>query len=164
MGHREGTIYTESSKIDLPIKIQRSIQFDFCLESYGLLVNEDSMDESHVTTIGTGGISLFNRVCGNFKLYYANCQLAPSSVWRNYFECTPKNNDPYTWVDNSGLEVLRFERIASPIRKVMREAYIRQPILFRWVCKHSWIRTMLQNNHLILIPFGTHESYPYHGD
>lgn len=160
-GYREGAIYTESSKIDLRIKMDRPIQFDFCLGSYGLLINENSMDESRDTTFGTGGVSLFNRVCGSFKLYYGNCQLAPSSVWREYFKCNPKNADPYTWVDRTGTEVLRFERIASPVREIMREAYIRQPILFRWVCNKSWLRSFLQSEHLCLYPFCTQESYPY---
>lgn len=163
-GHREGTIYTESSKIDLRIKMERSIQFDFCLGSYGLLINENSMDESRDTTFGTGGVSLFNRVCGSFKLYYGNCQLAPSSVWRDYFKCNPKNDDPYTWVDKTGMEVLRFERIASPFREIMREAYIRQPILFRWICNKPWMEAFLRSEHLCLIPFGTQEPYPYLGE
>lgn len=162
--HREGTIYTESSKIDLPISVPRPIQFDACLGNYGLLINEETMYESHDTELGMGGRSLFNRVCGNMNLNYGNCQLAPSSVWRDYLECSPKDNDPYTWVDNSGLEVLRFERIASPIREIMREAYIRQPILFRWVCNKPWLEGILRSECLCLIPFGVQEPYPYLGE
>lgn len=41
-------------------------------------------------------------------------------------KCNLKNDDPYTWVDRTGMEVLRFERIASPFREIMQEAYIRQ--------------------------------------
>lgn len=163
-GYREGTIYTESSKIDFRIKMERPMQFDFCLGSYGLLINENSMDESRDTTFCTGGVSLFNRVCGSFKLYYGNCQLAPSSVWRDYFKCNPKNDDPYTWVDRTGMEVLRFERIASPFREIIQEAYIRQPILFRWICNKPWMEAFLRSEHLCLIPFGTQEPYPYLGE
>ncbi|MBQ6040795.1 MAG: hypothetical protein IJL32_08505 [Oscillospiraceae bacterium] len=163
-GHKEGVIYTESSKIDLPIKRQRSIHFDSCIGNYGLLISEVVMDESRDTTIGTGGISLFNRLCGSFRLYFGNCQLAPSSVWKNCFDCKPKRSNPYLWENRSGLEVLRFERIASPVRETMREAYIRQPILFRWVCKKSWLKNTLLKEHLCLFPFGSHESYPFFGD
>ena len=162
--YREGTIYIESSKIDLPISMPRPIQFDSCLGNYGLLINEETMYESHDSELGMGGRSLFNRICGHMNLYFGNCQLAPSSVWRDYLECRPKDNDPYTWVDNSGIEVLRFERIVSPIREIMREAYIRQPILFRWICNKSWLGDFLRNNHLCLIPFGTQEPYPYLGE
>lgn len=162
--HRGGTIYTESSKIDLPISMPRPIKFDSCLGNYGLLINEETMYESHDTEVGMGGRSLFNRVCGNMNLNFGNCQLAPSLVWKDYFECSPKDNDPYTWVDSSGVEVLRFERIASPIREIMREAYIRQPILFRWICNKSWLGDFLRSNHLCLIPFGVQEKYPYLGD
>lgn len=163
-GYREGVIYTESTKIDWPIKMRRPIMFDACIGNYGLLINEGSMDESSNTTIGIGGLSLFNRVCGNFMLYFGNCQLAPSSVWRDLFDCKPTENDPYTWADQSGQKVLHFERIASPVREIMREAYIRQPILFRWVCDKSWINTMLQSEHLCLISLCSQEPYPVLGD
>ena len=162
--YREGTIYIESSKIDLPINMPRPVKFDVCLGNYGLLINEETMYESHDTDLGMGGRSLFNRVCGNMNLNFGNCQLAPSSAWRDYLECCPKDNDPYTWVDNSGLEVLRFERIASPSREIMREAYIRQPILFRWICNKSWLGNFLRNNHLCLVPFRSQEPYPYLGE
>ena len=162
--HRGGTIYTESSKIDLPIDLPRPINFDACFGSYGLLINEEAMYESLDTELGMGGRSLFNRVCGNMNLYFGNCQLAPSSAWRDYLECVPKDNDPYTWVDKSGKEVLHFERIAAPVREIMREAYIRQPILFRWICNKSWLGDFLRTKHLCLIPFGVQEKYPYLGD
>jgi len=132
------------------------------LHFYG--ISEDAMDESRDTTIGTGGLSLFNRLCGNLRLNFGNCQLAPSSVWRNCFDCKPKSDNPYIWENCSGSEVLRFERIASPVRETMREAYIRQPILFRWVCNKFWLKSILQKEHLSLIPFGSKESYPSFGD
>lgn len=159
-GYREGTIYTESAKIDIPIKMQRNVQFDVCLGNFGLLANEEAIDESYYSTIGSGGLSLFNRVCGSFKLFYGNCQLAPSSVWKECFECKPKDNDPYIWIDKKGQEVLRFERIASPVREVMREPYIRQPLLFRWICKDTWLNSILQNKNLCLYSFCTQERYP----
>ncbi len=163
-GYREGTIFIEYSKIDFPIKMQRPNEFDICHGCYGLMISEETMSENRGTTLGLGGISLFNRVSGRFTLCYANCQFAPSSIWREYFDCTPKSNDPYTWVNGSGVEVLRFERIASPIREVMREAYIRQPILFRWICNKTWLFNVLQNEQLCLILFQEQEEYPYLGD
>ena len=163
-GYREGTIYTEISKIDIPIKMERPVEFDACLGNYGLLINEQAMDETQDTTIGMGGVSLFNRVCGNLKLYFGNCQVAPASIWRDSFKCKPKDNNPYIWVDSSGQEILRFERIASPVREVMREAYIRQPILFRWVGNKTWLKAMLRCEHLCIIPFGIQEPYPRLGN
>lgn len=159
-GHKEGTIYMESTKIDLFKRMQSSSELDVCLGNYGLLASEGTMAEANHTTIGTGGFSLFNRVCGSIKLLFGNCQLAPSSVWRRGFGCKPSDKDPYKWVNNSGLEVLRFERIASPVREAMRENYIRQPILFRWICKKSWLKKMLQNEQLCIYPFSMQEQYP----
>jgi hypothetical protein len=164
LGHRDGTIYTEFSKIDIPIKMQRPIQFDSCIGNYGLLIVEEAMVESSNTTIGTGGLSLFNRLCGNFRLFFGNCQLAPSSIWQDYLHCKPKRNNPYIWESHSGQAILRFERIASPVREIMQEAYIRQPILFRWICNKTWLKTILQNEHLCIIPFAIQEPYPFEGD
>ena len=163
-GYKEGTIYMESSKIDIPIKMQRSNQFDMSIGNYGLLISEEALDEYRDTTIGTGGISLFNRLCGSFRLCFGNCQLVPSSIWRDYFDCKPKSSNPFIWEDHSGMEVLRFERIASPIRELIQEAYIRQPILFRWICNRTWLSTILQNEGLCLIPFFIQETYPFGGD
>lgn len=160
-GQRDGTIYMEFSKIDFPINMSRPIKFDNCVGNYGLLINEDAMCESCDTDLAMGGVSLFNLVCGNMKLYFGNCQWAPSSAWREYLECRPKRGEPYTWEDNSNMEILRFERIASPHRELMREAYIRQPMLFRWICKKSWMEKTLKSKHLCLIPFAVQEEYPY---
>ena len=129
----------------------------------GLLINEEAIYESHNSEVGAGGVSLFNRVCGNIRINFGNCQLAPSSVWSDYLGCKPKNDNPYIWVDNLGLEVLRFERIASPVRELIQEADIRQPMLFRWICKKSWLEDILKRGHLYLIPFGVEEKYPYLG-
>ena len=163
-GYKEGTIYMESSKIDIPIKMQRSNQFDMGIGNYGLLISEEAIVESFDSTIGTGGISLFNRLCGFFRLCYGNCQLVPSSIWRDFFDCKPKRSNPYIWEDHSGMEVLRFERIASPIRELIQEAYIRQPILFRWICNKTWLSTILQNEGLCLIPSCIQEPYPFGED
>lgn len=163
-GHRDGMIYTESAKIDWPIITRRPTQFDKCLGNYGLLIHEQNMEEYQKTTFGSGGISLFKQLCGVSMLSFGNCQLAPSSVWRNLFACKPKNNDPYIWEDASGLEVLRFERIASPVRELMREAYIRQPILFRWVSNKSWLEDILNQESLRLISFCSQEQYPCLGE
>lgn len=159
-GHKDGAVYTEFCKIDLPIKMPRPNQFDFCIGNYGLLISEQNLDESMDTNLGTGGLSLFNRLCGSFRVYFGNCQLAPSSVWRACFGCEPTPGNPYCWQDRFGQQVLRFERIASPTREALREVYIRQPILFRWVCKKTWLETILQEKTLCLLSISVQEPYP----
>ena len=135
-------------------------KFDFCFGNFGLLASEDVIDESCCSTIGTGGVSLFNRVCGSFKLYFGNCQLAPSSIWRDWLGCVPLDNDPYIWINQSGKKVLWFERIASPVREAMQEAYIRQPLLFRWICDKKWLNTILKSEKLYLNYTFAQEKYP----
>ena len=159
-GYKDGTIYIQSSKIGVPHDALMDKEFDRCVGNFGLLTNEDAIDESCVSEIGSGGASLFNRVCGNFKLYFGNCQLAPSSVWRDCFACEPLENNPYIWINQNGEEVLRFERVASPVRELMREPYIRQPILFRWICDKEWLKNMLQTMGLILFPICLQKKYP----
>lgn len=159
-GHGEGSVYVESSKIDFWNKMKNDSGFDACIGNYGLLANEGAIIESFYTTIGTGGLSLFKRVGGNIKFLFGNCQLVPSSVWRSELCCEPRNNNPYRWVNDSGEEVLHFERVASPVREAMQEAYIRQPILFRWVCNKVWLTDTLQSEFFCLRPIYTQEPYP----
>ena len=65
--------------------------------------------------------------------------------------CSPSDKTPYIWLNENGEEVLWFERIASPMREAMREYYIRQPIIFRWVCDSAWIKQKLQELGLRMI-------------
>lgn len=160
-GHKDGTIYIQSSKIGLPHDAFMNDDMDVCIGNLGLLANENAMDESFDSGIGDGGISLFNRVCGNLKLYFGNCQIAPSSIWRDCLNCTPTEKNPYIWIDQSGNPVLRFERIASPVRELLQEPYIRQPILFRWVCDKKWLNEVLRNNGLCLFHVCEQEPYPH---
>lgn len=159
-GHKDGTIYIQSSKIGLPHDAFMSDDLDSCIGNFGLLANENAMVESFDSGIGDGGVSLFNRVCGNLKLYFGNCQIAPSSIWRDCLDCTPTENNPYIWINQSGNTVLRFERIASPVRELLQEPYIRQPILFRWVYDKKWLNEVLRNNGLCLFHVCEQESYP----
>lgn len=159
-GHKDGTIYIQSSKIGLLHDAFMSGDLDACIGNFGLLANENAMVESFDSGIDKGGVSLFNRVCGNLKLYFGNCQIAPSSIWRNCLDCTPTEKNPYIWINQSGNTVLRFERIASPVRELLREPYIRQPILFRWVCDKKWLKEVLQNNNLCLFHVCEQEPYP----
>ena len=158
-GYKGGAIYTESSKIDLMESEYQNFQFDCCVGNFGLLAVEGAIEETCYSEFGMGGVSLFNLVRGNIKFYFGNAQIVPSSVWDNWFECKPKHNDPYTWFEKNGQKVLWLERIASPSREVMREPYIRQPILFRWVCSKTWLEATLIENHLHL--YRIHNMAPY---
>lgn len=159
-GHNDGTIYFESSKIDEDQYLFEDNSFDKCICNFGLLANENAMDESSCSTFGKNGVSLFNQVCGGMKFIFGNCQLAPSSIWRDNFECVPLDNDPYIWINKLGKKVLWFERIASPIREGLQEAYVRQPLLFRWVCDEEWLNTVLERNNLCIYPIFSQYRYP----
>lgn len=163
-GHSDGVVYTETSKISMSYGRPVSDRFDQCLGNYGLLACEGEIDETVHSRIYTGGRSLFNRVCGCLVIYYGNCQLAPSSVWRERFNCSPKRENPYVWVDQTGFEIMRFERIASPMRELIQEPYIRQPILFRWVCNRTWLYNILRENNMLLKSIYTEEPYPFQSD
>lgn len=66
----------------------------------------------------------------------------------------------YCWRDENGNIVLRFERIASPIREAMHEKYYRQPILFRWLCNSEWLKETLCKHNLHLRYVSRLESIP----
>ena len=91
-----------------------------------------------------GGVNLFNHLGGIHRLFHGNCQLVPSSIWREFFGCKPSDMSPYVWVNEDGDRILYFERIASPYREAIQESYVRQPILFRWVCNASWLEKVLR--------------------
>ena len=89
-----------------------------------------------------------------------NSQIAPSEIWREGFKCVPDHTSPYCWRDENGNIVLRFERIASPIREAMHEKYYRQPILFRWLCNSEWLKETLCKHNLHLRYVSRLESIP----
>lgn len=104
--------------------------------------------------------SLFKVVGGNMFFYLCNSQIAPSEIWREGFKCVPDHTSPYCWRDENGNIVLRFERIASPIREAMHEKYYRQPILFRWLCNSEWLKETLCKHNLHLRYVSRLESIP----
>lgn len=107
-----------------------------------------------------GGVNLFNHLGGIHRLFHGNCQLVPSSIWREFFGCKPSDMSPYVWVNEDGDRILYFERIASPYREAIQESYVRQPILFRWVCNASWLEKVLRDNKLELWKVVSSEDYP----
>lgn len=159
-GNKGGLIYDEFSKISLPDSLLLNEQFDTWVGNYGLLIDETALVDIAATSCDSDEISLFNRIGGIQKLCFGNCQWAPSFVWQAIFECVPLDTDPYIWVDQTGKTVLHFERIASPSRDAVNEMYIRQPILFRWVCDEEWLKGILYNNGLCLHICNIQESYP----
>lgn len=159
-GYDDGAIYTKTTQIDYWNCNHRNAAFDYAIGNYGLLVNNYEMEETRFSKISGGGWSLFDVLVGRIKLKFGNCQIVPSNAWVSIMGCKPKTDDPFTWIDRNGKAVLRFERIASPIRELMREAYIRQPILFRWICDENWLQCILKEKELCLYPLEKNEPYP----
>ncbi len=159
-GHSDGAIYIESSMLSEDKAEKETSIFDWCLGNYGLLSHEGALCETTNAPQFMDGFSLFNRVGGMQKIIYGNCQLAPSSIWRQMFNCRPDPNNPLILLNNEDVIVLRFERIAAPFREGLQETYIRQPILFRWICNKSWLDTTLSNSSICLSRIFQEEKYP----
>lgn len=128
--------------------------------NYGILAYEGTIEEANVEDPCFGGVNLFNHLGGIHRLFHGNCQLVPSSIWREFFGCKPSDTSPYVWVNEAGDRILYFERIASPYREAIQESYVRQPILFRWVCNASWLEKVLRDNELELWKVVSSEDYP----
>ena len=126
----------------------------------GLLAHEGALVEFGGDFAHINGASLFKVVGGNMFFYLCNSQIAPSEIWREGFKCVPDHTSPYCWRDENGNIVLRFERIASPIREAMHEKYYRQPILFRWLCNSEWLKETLCKHNLHLRYVSRLESIP----
>lgn len=148
--HEEGAVYYETAKL-FSNRATVSKDIEWSLGNYGLLNNEGDITEEFSAFLESGGMSLFKRVGGYLRIYYGNSQMIPSVLWREVLNCSPSCKTPYIWVNEKGEEVLWFERIASPMREAMREHYIRQPIIFRWVCNSEWIKQKLQELGLKMI-------------
>lgn len=161
-GHKKGKKYCEFSKIGYLVNPYQSGRGNWSIGNYGLLVNEGTIDEARYESLYFGGTSLFNYLGGIHRLYHGNCQLVPSAIWRKYLGCKPSAKSPYIWVDENSCEVLRFERIASPRREAMHEGYIRQPLLFRWVCNLGWLEKTLRDKGLEIWWVAHSEDYPHH--
>lgn len=127
---------------------------------HGILAYEGTIEKANVEDPCFGGVNLFNHLGGIHRLFHGNCQLVPSSIWREFFGCKPSDMSPYVWINEDGDRILYFERIASPYREAIQESYVRQPILFRWVCNASWLEKVLRDNKLELWKVVSSEDYP----
>jgi len=146
-GHSQGVVYREVAKVCEREYLGRDQGEAWCLGNYGLLASEGALDEIECSPMS---YNLFARIGGGIIINNANCQLAPTSIWREVFSCSPSKDSPNIWVDSNGNSILRFERIASPIRDGSQEHYIRQPILFRWICNKEWLQAQQKNRGLRL--------------
>ncbi len=158
---KDGAVCLLTSKIDHIFSFYDMLkEMDWAVGNFGVLANEGTIYETNYSEMNFGGASLFNRVGGSLKITFGNSQMVPSDFWRKFLNCSPSDNNPYIWVNQQGEEVLLFERIVSPIRETIREAYIRQPILFRWICDYEWLNNILNENGLIIRYVSSFEQYP----
>lgn len=159
-GHKGGKKYCEVSKIGFDTGMYQVARQNWSMGNYGVLAFEGAIEEARVENLYFGGVNLFNHLGGIHSLYHGNCQLVPSAIWRDFLGCKPSNYSPYMLIDGTGHEILRFERIASPYREAMQESYIRQPILFRWICNEAWLEKTLRENDLEIWKVVSSEEYP----
>lgn len=159
--YKDGNIFCELAQVKSIYDLSNNNQDDCCVGNFGLLIYEGDIEESHIAYEHYNSINLFNKVRGSIKIPFGNAQIVPSSAWRKIFHCKPSDESPYTWVDENSIEVLRFERIASPIREATQEAYFRQPVLFRWVCNAEWLKQKLEELQLRIFFFTSHETMPF---
>lgn len=155
-GYNDGTIYRETTKIFPRMQLSYDNEFDWCLGNLGILAYEGTLYEMKDSF---DSINLFNRTA-RIRIHFGNAQMVPSSVWKELFNCAPSNNTPYIWVTDSNEKVLWLERFASPVREAMGEPYIRQPILFRWVCNKEWFKNKLNTLGLRMGYVSSIEEYP----
>ena len=159
--YKDGCIFYVLTQVKPAYDLSSNNQIDCCVGNFGLLTYEGDIEESHFACKRYDSISLFNKVGGNIKISFGNGQVVPSSAWRKIFHCEPSDKSPYRWVDENGVEVLRLERIVSPIREATREVYIRQPILFRWICNKEWLKQKLEELQLRVCFITSHERMPF---
>lgn len=155
-GHNDGSIYRESAIVYQNTNLLYNDKIDWCLGNLGLLAHEGDLYELKDSY---EGINLFNRTARD-RIPFGNSQMVPSSAWRWLLNCSPSNISPYIWKNEFGENILRFECISSPFREEMHELYIRQPILFRWVCNKEWLDKKLEFMRLRIRHISSIDEYP----
>lgn len=144
--HNEGAIYYEYIKIAELKKINDNQTYNCCLGNYGILSDVYGLFESK--NFYNGEFNLFCKLFGSFNIIYNSPQIVPSSLFRKLFDCCCDINNPYILQNRDGKLVAKFERIMSPRRNGMRQVYIRQPIIFRWICDKQWFEKQLKTLNL----------------
>ena len=144
-GHKDEIVYSCTSKIMPKYSFIRDNQIHYAMGNYGLLINQEGgLFETVYNKSFYGGLDLFYEICGQRKFYFGDSQFIPSSIWRSVLKCRPCVKSPYEWEDELNHTVLRLEYFAFPFREVHNELYIRQPVLFRWVCNTKWLDKQLK--------------------
>lgn len=64
---------------------------NWSMGNYGILAYEGTIEEANVEDPCFGGVNLFNHLGGIHRLFHGNCQLVPSSIWRDFFGCKPSD-------------------------------------------------------------------------
>ncbi len=147
---KEGVIYKTNAKVSIHNAIIKNNKNNLSIGNFGLLSRSDILQEMREEFLKYGGINLFNQSVGKMRFIFGNSQFVPSAFMQLCFGCSPKINNPYILCNESGVEVVRFERIASPTRDLIQQQYFRQPILFRWICNKQWLSDKLQELNLNL--------------
>lgn len=159
-GQKDGLVFNQATKVGY-VWAMKDNDFDWNLGDFSALVYEGMPSETHYST--GGNLSLFNKVGGRPTVYFGNCQVVPSAAWKRLLNCRPQDDNPLVWLNEYGVPVLRFEHILCPNRMLMQQPYIRQPILFRWICNKSWLDTALQKLDLRSYLITETEPYPSMG-
>lgn len=157
-GHNQYNVWIDTTKVCDIHNLSRSTNIDRCLGNFGLLIYEGNLRESNENS---ETVCLFNLMGGCIRFHYGNCLMLPSRFWIDVLSCTPSERNPYVWSNENGVPVLWYERYMSPILDNTHEAYIRQPILVRWVCDEKWLDNILKKKGLRIwhVNLRKHELY-----
>lgn len=148
LGSQDGVIYYESAKViskEVLIKnqnIKRAINTRYFIAK-SFEADED-MFEIEDEYIDETGVSMVNEIIGTSIFVYGNTITYPSKVIIEAMGLKSCENNPLSWKDVSGNEVLYFERYTNPNREAIHERYYRQPLMGRWICKKSAIEKIIK--------------------
>lgn len=101
------------------------------------------MEETKMTSIHNGGISLFNRIGGIKRLCFGNSQIAPSSAWKEMFCCTPSSLNPISGQINMvmkfyGFNILPRQLGKQGVRRILDGLYFFDGLVIQIGCKADW--------------------------
>ncbi|EJR29741.1 MULTISPECIES: ATP-binding protein [Bacillus cereus group] len=160
---KDGIIYTESLKMISNQILIKDRSITRTLNPGSIISNMDELFEIEYEDVFETGVCLTNAIVGSTSFMYGNCMIYPSEYFRELFGIKPLKNNPLIWVDKDDNEVMYFERLVYPHRKLLQESYFRQPILSRWVCNKELINKVIQKNNLTCYLANNVEEMPKFG-
>lgn len=148
LGQHESFIYTRVGKVLKKTELFTDAHIYQVFMNYSAICDEDFYFELGNESEDDGGSSLMRTTVGTSMWYYNNPMVCPTNEIIQSLELHADFENPFVWYNSNGEIVLRYERIANPVREIIQQFYIRQPVLGRWLCNKQILEEWMNKDRL----------------